>query len=39
MELFWPVSDMVCFFQSSSAFCVKEWLDVEDIGVVPSQLF
>ena len=39
IEMCWPGSDMVCFFHSSSAFHVKDWLDVEDIGMASSQLF
>lgn len=39
MGLFQPGSNMVYFFGSSSALCVKDWLDVEDTGVASFQLF
>lgn len=38
MEMFHPGNDLVCFFQGSSALCVKDWLDVEDTGVASFQL-
>lgn len=38
MKMFQSRRDMVCFFQSTSDFHVKDSLDVEDIEVASSQV-